>query len=127
MAAIDFPDSPSNNDIFSSQGKSWKYDGVKGVWKTVSTTTTANLQALGESVIPSANVTYDLGSSTNAFRDLYLAGSTLYLGNGQITSSANGSVTLPSGSKVGNTDLSSLGGGGVDASSSYTYSILFGG
>lgn len=35
MAAIDFPDSPSNNAIFSAQGKTWKYHGVKGVWKTV--------------------------------------------------------------------------------------------
>lgn len=34
MAAIDFPDSPANNDIFSAQGKTWKYHGVKGVWKT---------------------------------------------------------------------------------------------
>jgi hypothetical protein len=117
MAAIDFPNSPSNNDVFSSQGKSWKYDGVKGVWKTVSTTTTANLSALGESVVPSANVTYDLGSSTNAFRDLYLAGSTLYLGNGQITSSANGAVTLPSGSKVGSTELGT-GGATVYANAS---------
>lgn len=108
MAAIDFPNSPSNNDIFTSQGKSWKYNGVKGVWKTVSTTTTANLQALGESVIPSANVTYDLGSSTNAFRDLYLSGSSINLGEAEITASGS-SIVLPAGSQVGGITLGTGG------------------
>lgn len=40
--------------------------------------------ALGEvsnSIIPDANEAYDLGSSTYAFRDLYLSGSTVYLGD----------------------------------------------
>ena len=32
-------------------------------------------------IIPSANITYDLGSNTNRFRDLYLSSNTLYLGN----------------------------------------------
>ena len=31
-------------------------------------------------VVPSANITYDLGSSTARFRDLYLSGNTIYLG-----------------------------------------------
>ena len=31
-------------------------------------------------VVPSANITYDLGSSTARFRDLYLNGNTIYLG-----------------------------------------------
>jgi hypothetical protein len=33
-----------------------------------------------QDVIPSANITYDLGSSTARFRDLYLSGNTIYLG-----------------------------------------------
>lgn len=40
--------------------------------------------ALGEvsnSIIPDTNEAYDLGSSTYAFRDLYLSGSTVYLGD----------------------------------------------
>jgi microcystin-dependent protein len=37
-------------------------------------------------VIPAENETYDLGSSTSAFRDLYLSGSSIFLGNTKITS-----------------------------------------
>ncbi len=41
---------------------------------------------------PNANVTYDLGNSTNRWNDIYLAGSTIYLGNATITSNASGVV-----------------------------------
>jgi hypothetical protein len=32
-------------------------------------------------IIPTANITYNLGNTTNRFKDLYLSGSSLYLGN----------------------------------------------
>ncbi len=41
-------------------------------------------------IIPTANVTYDLGSSTNLFRDLYLSGNSIKLGTQSITSNASG-------------------------------------
>lgn len=44
-------------------------------------------------IIPSANVTYNLGNSTNRFNDLYLANSTIYLGSAQISANAT-SLTL---------------------------------
>ena len=37
-------------------------------------------------LVPSANITYDLGTPTNRWRDLYLSGSTLYLGSQTIGS-----------------------------------------
>jgi hypothetical protein len=37
------------------------------------------------SIIPSANVTYDLGNATNRFRDLYLSGNSILLGGLDIT------------------------------------------
>ena len=39
-------------------------------------------------IIPNANVTYDLGNTTNAFRDLYLSGSTIKLGSQTFSSNA---------------------------------------
>lgn len=47
---------------------------------------------IGSSLIPSANVTYDLGSSTNRWGDLYLAGDTISLGNVTI-SDVSGALT----------------------------------
>jgi hypothetical protein len=50
-------------------------------------------------VIPDANEAYDLGSSARRFRDLYLSGSSLYLGDAQITSTGT-AVDLPLGTTV---------------------------
>lgn len=40
---------------------------------------------VGCSIIPDTNVTYDLGSATNRFRDLYLEGNTIYLGDSTLS------------------------------------------
>ena len=50
-------------------------------------------------IIPNAQEAYDIGSPTNRFKDLYLSGSSLYLGNAQIVSNGT-SVDLPAGSTV---------------------------
>ena len=41
---------------------------------------------------PNANVTYNLGNTTNRWNTLYLSGSTIYLGNATIRSNASGVV-----------------------------------
>jgi hypothetical protein len=48
-----------------------------------------DLTAVSSNIIPVANITYDIGNTSNRFRDIYLANSTIYLGNASI--SANGS------------------------------------
>jgi hypothetical protein len=48
------------------------------------------------SITPSADITYDLGNSTRRFKDLYLSGNTIYLGNANITASGS-TVILPAG------------------------------
>lgn len=45
-------------------------------------------------IIPSANVTYSLGNTSNRWNDLYLSGSTIYLGNAQISEVGDGGVTV---------------------------------
>jgi hypothetical protein len=51
-------------------------------------------------IVPDANEQYDLGSSSFRFRDLYLSGSSIELGDATITS-VGSAVDLPAGSTVG--------------------------
>ena len=49
-------------------------------------------------ILPSVNLTYDLGSPTSRFRSLYIAGNTINIGGATITTTANGiSLTSPTG------------------------------
>ena len=52
---------------------------VNGAFEFV-LTPTGNVTAPG-SILPSANVSYDLGSPTNVWRSLYISGNTLYIAN----------------------------------------------
>ena len=46
-------------------------------------------------LLPSANVTYNLGSATQRWKDLYLSGNTIYLGQaGVLTTDASGALTI---------------------------------
>lgn len=67
--------------------------------------------SLSSNVSPSATETYDLGSPAFRWRDLYLAGDSLYLGNAQITADITGVVNLPSGSTVGGVLIKNPGEG----------------
>jgi hypothetical protein len=71
----------------------------------------ADLSAVDQHILPTTDDTYDLGSSSKKFRDVYLGASTLYLGDKQISSDVDG-IVLPAGSKIGAvsipTDVSDL-------------------
>lgn len=59
----------------------------------------ANATAYGEAgwagnILPSANITYDLGSSTRRWKDLWLANSTIYLGPTTISANAAGNIIM---------------------------------
>ena len=59
-----------------------------------------DLTAVNTDILPTANITYDIGNATNRFRDIYLANSTIYLGEAQISASGN-SVMLPANTTIG--------------------------
>ena len=65
-------------------------------------------------ILPTANVTYNLGSATQRWKDLYLSNSTIYLGNAQISANATAIVmTNPAGGQTvlaGATTTSSVAG-----------------
>ena len=50
---------------------------------------------ISSNVVPSANVTYDLGSSTNRWRDLWLSGNSIHLGAATINASDSGFFVDP--------------------------------
>lgn len=56
------------------------------------------------SIIPQLDITFDLGSSDYRFKDLYLSGSSIYLGSATITASGS-AVTLPAGSTIAGTSI----------------------
>jgi len=65
-------------------------------------------------ILPLSNVTYNLGSATQRWKDLYLSNSTIYLGNAQISANATAIVmTNPAGGQTvlaGATTSSSVAG-----------------
>lgn len=89
---------------------------VFGTSPTITTATLSGTTNITGHFLPTANITYDLGSSSNRFRDLYLAGTTIYLGttkvmvdaNGDMVSNKNFAASYPVGSNVAM-------GGGVNA------------
>ena len=61
--------------------------------KTTGTLTATVLESSGlnisGNIIPTANITYDLGNSTNRFNDLYLSGTSIFLGDQTLTANAS--------------------------------------
>lgn len=148
MAAINFPDSPSNGTTHTVGGTTWTYNSTLGVWEITSSASTAtsiddltdvdittvaptanqtllwnsatsnfipgtitgysnvdvtsHLASFDGHIIPAANVTYDLGSATNRFRDLYISGNTISLGDVQLSAN-NGGLAVTSNSGGGST------------------------
>ncbi len=70
-------------------------------------------------IIPDADIAYDLGSASYRFRDLYLSGSSIKLGNATITSTGT-AVNLPAGSTINGV----VPGAGVEAGMNYNINIV---
>jgi hypothetical protein len=121
------PSSPSSGDLWwnSMDGNMYVYynDGDSNQWVQSNPAqqgpagaagpagASANLTSISSNLIPSANVTYDIGTSTSSWKDLYLSGNSIYLAGAQISRNASGGIDLPSGSKVGGTAIGTGSGG----------------
>ena len=102
MPTLSFPSNPSLNDTYSFGGKTWIYNGsywalqstgaingipignvtpTTGAFTTLTSTGNTTLGDIAGNLVPAANLTYDLGNETNYWRDLYLSGSSIRLGN----------------------------------------------
>ena len=51
-------------------------------------------------ILPDANTTYDIGSSTMRFNDIYLAGSTVDIGGTKLSKDSNGDLDIKDASDV---------------------------
>ena len=95
--AIDFPDSPTDGQEFTSGSRTYVYSSSKGYWEIKD----FDLQTVGTSILPSSDITYDLGSSTKRFKDGFFSGSTLHIGNAQLKADTAGTaIELPVGSVI---------------------------
>jgi hypothetical protein len=78
--------------------------GVSLTDSTLDGTTTVTGNITGN-LIPSANVTYSLGSSAYRWKDLWISGSTIHIDSATITAAA-GVINLPAGSTIGGSAIS---------------------
>jgi hypothetical protein len=71
---------------------------------TLGTVTTNDFVVSGNitgNLLPSANITYDLGSSSQRWNDIWLANSTIYIGNAEISANATSLIlTNPQGAQT---------------------------
>jgi len=89
---VSAPDNGAVIDAFVSQ-----YLASNAAVLKAGDTMTGNLNVsatlITQNVIPDANVTYDLGSPTKRFKDLYLSGNTILLGGATLTANGINLVT----------------------------------
>jgi hypothetical protein len=93
--------------------------------------TAIDLTNVSSNIIPSANVTYDLGNATNQWRSLYVSGNTIYIGGGSISADDAGiTMTSPGGAEFsvsGNSAANTVGNfGEVSASGNITGNYFLG-
>ena len=72
----------------------------------------SDLSAVSQDIVPDGNGTRSLGSSSKRWKDIFLTGTTINLGGATISSDGTGTVavsatgvTLPTGSKVGTSNI----------------------
>ena len=82
-----------------------------------------DLSAVGQSILPSITNTYDLGSPTKRWKDIYLSSNSINLDGATISSDGSGSIniaasgaTLPEGSRAGTNKIAVAvtGSGGAE-------------
>jgi len=95
--ATNFPNSPANGDTHTAAGTTYVYDATNSVWNRQGSSGGFDPASVSESLIPDANETYDLGSSTNKFRDLYLSGNSITLGTVELSDNGGALEVTPTG------------------------------
>lgn len=99
-----FPSNPSNGQTHSFRNKTYTWNNAKSKWTvssvTVSSSSAFNPSSINQDLVPSANVTYDLGTAEKSWKDLHLSGNTIFIGGQTISANSTG-IALPAGSTIG--------------------------
>ena len=84
----------SNTQVLFNNAGSFGHSSAFTFNNTSNTLSVNNINVTGN-IVPTANVTYNLGNSTNRFKDLFLSGNTIDLGGAQIkTDSTSGAIAF---------------------------------
>ena len=71
-----------------------RLDTIEGRYATTGSNTFKGTQTLSGSIIPSVDNTYDLGSTTYQWRDVYISSGSLYIDGTKVLSSTNQELTF---------------------------------
>jgi hypothetical protein len=121
-AAATGPSNPSTGDHWynTSEDTLYEYvsDGVSSYWLDIQSAfvggnagSVISDTTIAGNLIPSANITYSLGSTTRRFKDLWLSGNTIILGNANISVDGTGSNI-----SFGNANTFTIGGTVINTS-----------
>jgi hypothetical protein len=86
----------AGNDVFLffAGGRVWNEVGVIRADSDIQVLIDSNLSNVNTDFVPLLDSTYDLGSSTKKWKDLYLSGNTINLGGARISAVAGGGISI---------------------------------
>lgn len=90
MTAINFPDTPTDNEEFTSGGRTWKWDEASGVWESTSTLIPIVVTSPGATSVP-LTINGAEGQTANIFNVSNSSNSPLF------SVLANGTASIPAG------------------------------
>jgi hypothetical protein len=98
--SFNISDNTSTTSVISS-GETLRVVGTNGITSTISGDTitidgaaSTDLTSINSNLLPTTTTTYDLGSSSKRWRDLYLSGNTIDLAGATISSDGTGTISI---------------------------------
>lgn len=99
------------------------YSVVNAAQPNITSVGTLNGLTVAGNILPLTDEVYNLGNTTKRFKDLYLSGNTIYLGDATITANGSGVVLPPNTSVSGQGELGNISVLNLDGNGS---NVLYG-
>lgn len=101
--AIDFPNAPTNGDVYTVGSSSWVYSSAQGVWYVSNNSTVGDLTLTGGDLIVSGTTTFNLANTTATTLNIGGAATVVNLG------APSASLVLSSAAITGVSSLTTTG------------------